>query len=256
VSHFRASLLTATVLLGLGGIAFAQRGPGGPIYDPVQLPETKGKVAQYSLTPRGDVDGLILADGTEVHTPPRLETQLVFAVHPGDSVTIHGLKARAVPMIAAMSVTNDASGVTVMGGPPMAMGTETSDVSGKVKAQLHAARGQLDGVLLEDGTIVRLPPPEARRLADTLAVGKPLFVRGIVVQSALGRVVAARELGTDQANLTAIAAPHFGMGEHGMHGEHGGMHPHREMGGGAMGGGAMGGGMAPHGGEAPAPQAK
>jgi hypothetical protein len=171
-------------------------------------------------------------------------------------VTIHGLKARAVPMIAAMSVTNDASGVTVMGGPPMAMGTETSDVSGKVKAQLHAARGQLDGVLLEDGTIVRLPPPEARRLADTLAVGKPLFVRGIVVQSALGRVVAARELGTDQANLTAIAAPHFGMGEHGMHGEHGGMHPHREMGGGAMGGGAMGGGMAPHGGEAPAPQAK
>jgi hypothetical protein len=77
-----------------------------------------------------------------------------------------------------------------------------------------------------------------------------------VVQSALGRVVAARELGPDQANLTAIAAPHFGMGEHGMHGEHAGMHPHREMGGGGMGGGAMGGGMAPHDGEAPAPQAK
>ena len=46
-------------------------------YDPGQLPPIEGKVAEYSLTPRGDVDGLILADGTEVHLPPHLGTQLV-----------------------------------------------------------------------------------------------------------------------------------------------------------------------------------
>ena len=42
----------------------------GPLYDPAQLPATRGAVARYSLTPLGDVDGLILTDGTEVHLPP------------------------------------------------------------------------------------------------------------------------------------------------------------------------------------------
>ena len=55
----------------------------GPVYDPSGLPATKGTVARYSLTPRGDVDGLILGDGTEVHLPPHLGTQLVYAVRPG-----------------------------------------------------------------------------------------------------------------------------------------------------------------------------
>ena len=74
-----------------------------PLYDPAQLPQFKGKVAQYSLTPRGEVDGLILADGTEVHVPPFVSTQLVFAVKPGDAVTIHGVKAQAIPMVMARS---------------------------------------------------------------------------------------------------------------------------------------------------------
>jgi len=42
------------------------------IYDPEQLPVHRGQVQQYTLTPRGDIDGLILADGTEVKTPPHL----------------------------------------------------------------------------------------------------------------------------------------------------------------------------------------
>jgi hypothetical protein len=57
------------------------------------MPDIKGKVAQYSLTSRGTVDGLILTDGTEVNLPPHASTQLVFAVHPGDAVTIRGTKA-------------------------------------------------------------------------------------------------------------------------------------------------------------------
>jgi hypothetical protein len=58
---------------------------GAPFYDLQQLPSTKGTVSRYTLTPRGDVDGLILADGTEVHFPPHLSTQLVYAIKPGDA---------------------------------------------------------------------------------------------------------------------------------------------------------------------------
>jgi hypothetical protein len=44
-------------------------------------------VARYTLTPRGDVDGLLLSDGTEVHFPPHISAQLVYAIKPGDAIT-------------------------------------------------------------------------------------------------------------------------------------------------------------------------
>jgi len=181
-------------------------------YDPRQLPAIPGKVAEYSLTPRGDVDGLILEDGTEVHVPPHLGVQLVFAVKPGDAVTVPGLKARSIAMVQAMSVTNDATGSTVTdNGPngarrPGEPGQQLS-AQGRIKAQLHGPQGDLNGVLLEDGTIVRLPPPEALRFAAELAPGQMLYVDGEGVAGPLGKVIAARLLGPSQAQLAQIQAP-------------------------------------------------
>jgi len=63
MSRLKSALLAATILIGAGGFALAQT---GPTYDPAQLPTVKGKVAQFTLGPRGDIDGLLLADGTEV----------------------------------------------------------------------------------------------------------------------------------------------------------------------------------------------
>src|SRR5438128_2566594 len=105
----------ALLMAGITGAAFGQ---AGPAYDPQQLPALQGKVAQYSLTPRGDVDGLILDDGTEIRLPPHLGAQLVYAIKPGDRVTVHGLKARAIPMVQAISVTNDATGAAVTDNGP------------------------------------------------------------------------------------------------------------------------------------------
>ena len=217
MSPFKSGLLAATLMVSAVGLAAAQNAPApnaptqtAPTYDPAQLPATKGKVAQYTLTPRGDVDGLILTDGTEVHTNPRVSGQLIFSVRPGDAVTIHGLKARALPMIAAASITNDASGVTVtaMGGRGPRGPEDQLSATGKIKEVLHDPRGTVNGALLEDGTVVRLPPPEAKRLADTLAVGKPLTVRGDGIASPLGRVIMARQIGPDATSLTEIRGPH------------------------------------------------
>lgn len=199
-------LLAATFLAGAAGIAIAQ---DVAIYDPGQLPATRGTVAEYSLTPRGDVDGLILTDGTEVHLPPHLGTALVYTVRPGDAVTIHGLRARAVPMVQAMSVSNDATGASVtdtgLGGP---RGVEQPmTVQGRVKAQLHGPQGDMNGALLEDGTIVRLPPPEAQRLAADLSPGASLFVQGNGISGPLGRVIEARSIGPNPTRVARIAAP-------------------------------------------------
>ena len=202
-------LLAATLLAGAGGVAMAQN---AATYDPSQLPKIQGKVAEYSLTPRGDVDGLILTDGTEVHLPPHLGTQLVYAVKPGDAVTIRGLKARAIPMVQAMSVKNDATGNTVtdngVGGPPgPADAQQPLSATGRIKAQLHGPRGDLNGALLQDGTIIRLPPPEAERLAATLAVGATITVHGNGLDGPLGRVIEARSIGPDATHLAQVAAP-------------------------------------------------
>lgn len=210
-----ASMLAAPAALTpilLSSPAFAQR-PGGPAamsaYDLSQLPTTKGIVGQYTLTPRGDVDGLILTDGTEVHIPPFLSTQLVFAIKPGDAVTIQGLKAKALPMVAAAQLTNDATKTTITasGGPRMMHNEDALEATGRIKAVLHDPRSEINGVLLEDGTTVRLPPPEAKKLASQLAVGQTIFVRGMGQASPLGRAVFAREIGPNKDNLTKIALP-------------------------------------------------
>ncbi len=199
--------LTALLLAGVSGAAALGQGVGS--YDPDQFPAIRGKVAQYSLTPRGDVDGLILEDGTEVHLPPHLGAQLVFAVKPGDQVTVRGLKARDIPMVEAASVTNDATRQSVAdNGPPGPGGAgQILQASGHIKAQLHGRRGELNGVLLEDGTIVHLPPDEADRLAVQLAVGQPLYVTGEGIASPLGKVIAAQQIGPSQSQLAQIQMP-------------------------------------------------
>ena len=189
----------------------------GPVYDPAGLPATKGTVARYSLTPRGDVDGLILGDGTEVHLPPHLGTQLVYAVRPGDAVTVRGLKALRLPLVSALSVTNDATGATVVDngpppppgkrGPHEAAGASELSAQGRVQAVLHGPRGEANGALLDDGTELRLPPPEAERLADLLAPGKTLAARGPGLSSPLGTVIEVRRIGPSADQLADVAPP-------------------------------------------------
>jgi len=216
-------LLAATLIAGgAGGVAYAQMGAA---FDPAQLPTVTGKVAQYLPTPRGDVDGLLLDDGTEVHFPPHLSAELVFAVKPGDSVTVHGLKARAEPLVDAASITNDATKVTVVNGGPWRHDEMTQmDAQGRIKADLHGPRGEFNGVVLDDGTVIHLPPPEATRLADQLAVGKTIVAKGEGFSGDLGKAIGARAIGPDSTHLVAIAGPHPGW-EHWAH-EHFGHGPH------------------------------
>ena len=177
-------------------MALAQTAPPG------EPTEVKGTVAQYSMTPRGAVDGLILVDGTEVLMPPHLSTQLVFAVRPGDAVTIQGVKTVANPVVTAVSLTNDATGAVVDTRPPGP--AQQLDDESRIKLQLHDPDGHLNGVLLEDGAIVRMPSADAEQDAAGLAVGQPLYARGEGVTTPLGKVIAAREIGPAKTKLIKV----------------------------------------------------
>src|SRR5260370_21519118 len=95
--------LPTTTAVDAGAAAYSQT--MGPVWDSSQLPESRGTVRQYTLTPRGDVDGLILSDGTEVKLPPHLTGQIAFPLRPVDQVSLRGLRARAIPLINAASIT-------------------------------------------------------------------------------------------------------------------------------------------------------
>ena len=143
-----------------------------------------------------------------MHLPPHLNTAVAYAVRPGEAVTVHGLRARAIPLVQAMSVSNDATGATVTDAGPGAQGSgQLVTVQGRIKAQLHAPQGELNGALLEDGTIVRLPPAEAQRVASDLTQGAMLYVQGNGMSGPLGRVIEATSLGSNPAQLAQIAAP-------------------------------------------------
>jgi hypothetical protein len=78
--------------------------PGAPAYDTQQLPDTRGIVQRFTLTPRGELDGFLLTDGTEVHLPPHLSDRLATAVRPGDPVSIRGYRSLTAPLIVATAV--------------------------------------------------------------------------------------------------------------------------------------------------------
>jgi hypothetical protein len=201
----RALLALLLMLMLLAGVkTYAQS--SASLWDASQLPETRGTVRQYTLTPRGEVDGLILNDGTEVKVPPHLTGQIVLSIRPGDVVTIHGLRAKAVALVDAASITNDASGKTIVdNGPPgpAALGTET--VSGRVVLVLHGKRGEVNGALLENGATVRLPPPEADRMQALLRPGLTIAVHGGVLTTVLGTVIDRRPSVAHQMNLTNLS---------------------------------------------------
>jgi hypothetical protein len=189
-----------------------------PIYDPGQLPTYAGRVQQFTLTPRGDIDGLILSDGTEVKTPPHLSTAIAYSVKPGDTVNIHGLRAAALPLVQAVSVTDQANGRTIVdtgppgplppifGAAPAAPLPGLIEAQGRVRMVLHGLQGEINGVLLEDRTMLRLPPPAALTFSALLQTGQTLVAEGVGLSSALGKVMEVRQIGTSRDQLNYVAA--------------------------------------------------
>lgn len=197
---------------------------GTAMYDPQQFPVIRGEVQQLTLTARGDIDGLILKDGTEVKTPPGLSAQVAFAVKPGDRITIHGLRAAALPLVRAVSITDDATHRTVIdtetlgpGNPPApppgppgarAPGRETlTEQTGRVRMALHGPQGEVNGVLLESGVIWRFPPDAVNQLSSLLQPRGSLVAEGVAISTNLGTVVDVQEIGPSRDRLVSVGPP-------------------------------------------------
>jgi hypothetical protein len=197
--------------------------PPGPAQQPVPPPPpvtaakttaVQGTVAQYMLNPDGVVDGFLLSDNTIVRFPPHLSQQLVQKVKPQDQVQIDGLvDLQGVTHAVTITDTSSQQSITDTpppqqnpASPPDRSSRQPMNASGTIKVLTHARQGEIDGAVLDDGTIVHLPPSEGIRFANILAVGSPLSTTGYGTANAYGHCLEVTAIGPSASQMQNVAA--------------------------------------------------
>lgn len=184
--------------------------------DPDSLPEATGVLDRILVNPDGEVDGFILADGTEIHIPPHMGRLSQATLTPGVEVRVRGVRPRGVPMIAAVTIETEAAGRIVDAGPTEDDGAREEArhaakaartpmvLEGVVRRTLHGPKGEVRGVLLEDGRLGRFPPHAAVGLMQVLSPGASVVLRGDGLVTPHGTVLAVKEAGMDAARLIRV----------------------------------------------------
>ena len=137
--------------------------------------ELKGTVQRFLMNPQGNVDGFMLDDGTQVKFPPHMSSQLTAVISPKDSVDVKGFRENA-KVFKAETVTNTKTSKFVVEAPPIVgldnkkprkgpkhgprkfEGLQQLSAFGKIQAQLFGRHGEVNGIILSDGTIVHFDP--------------------------------------------------------------------------------------------------
>src|SRR5262249_7391577 len=77
-------------------------------------------------------------------------------------------------------------------------------VSGVVELVLRGRNGEVNGVLIGDGTVVRFPPHAAFDFAALLQRGQTLVAEGLGTQNAYGKGLEATAIGASSTELRPI----------------------------------------------------
>jgi len=134
----------------------------------------KGVVERFTTAPRGEIDGAVLAGGATVHWPPHVGERVRQFVATGDRIEVVGNREttpEGINVLEAQSIENLRSGdsLEVADYPPGqpgpgpragrgrgAAGERT--VKGEIRSFTTAPRGEIDGAVLADGTVIHWPP--------------------------------------------------------------------------------------------------
>jgi hypothetical protein len=179
--------------------------------DPEFLPEIEGTLERFTLNPKGEIDGLVLTDDTLVHVPPHLGHAVEELLQPGKTVRVRGVRPRDAVMVATVWIAN-ADGRSIIDNGPDERNKDAAsghvkprptEAVGTVRLSLYAPKGELRGALLAEGTIVRVRPKQAQQFERLLRPQAALAVRGDGLETRLGRVVDAKEIG-ELTSLTPV----------------------------------------------------
>lgn len=202
----RQTISRASLLLVWLSSTSALAAPPAP--EPTSGDVVDGVVQRYLHTPYGDVNGLRLVDGLLVLVAPPMAPGVRAAAPPGAHVRIVGQRAPDGALRAAALVNLD-SGRSVdetsapLAPAPVLAPLERCEAAGVVELVLHGPRGEANGVILRDGSIVYFRPDLA---PPTLAPGVFFVAVGIGTQDGASLAMEAIVAGTDRAVVRAQAA--------------------------------------------------
>jgi hypothetical protein len=183
-----AFVFPCLALLSVNGTLQAQ-GPRGD-----ESRTVRGTVKSMTTAPKGEIDGAVMEDGTVLHWPPHLERQFSDVVKPGDRVTASGFAQRGregderFEVRKLTNVDTDATAENDGPGPrpkrrkgpppPPRRTAEMKTVRGKVERMTTAPKGEIDGAVLDDGTVLHWPPHLEERFSDVVAKGDRIEATG------------------------------------------------------------------------------
>ncbi|NVN36319.1 hypothetical protein [Komagataeibacter swingsii] len=176
-----------------------------PVFDMAPLPVTTGQLAQYILTPAGQVSGMLLGDGTQVFFSHDLGEELPAIARPGEQVSVSGLKGISQPIVRAYAVSGPhGRRIADVHPPASAMAPVASPsigpdvpVDGTILAPLYDMQGKVQGVIMRDHSVVYVGEKNATRLVAWLKPGATLHAIGTGVTGEHGTAINAREIGPD-----------------------------------------------------------
>lgn len=179
-------------------------------------PVADGVVDRYLLNPRGDVSGLLLRDGSQMHVTLRAAQDLTRAIQPGDHVRVHGRRAADSPLVKPDVIINvtDGTSFTVpyrldLPMPPREERPTITEMhaAGTIRVLLYDhSKGVVNGALLSDGTQVRLPPDIGEHFPESLETNMDVEVRGYGITTPYGTALEAFAIGRKGHPLTHLDA--------------------------------------------------
>jgi hypothetical protein len=186
---------------------FVDAGVKGQPPDAEATRTVQGTVRSTTTAPMGEIDGVVLDDGTVIHWPPHLGDRMSGIAVRGDQVRATGwmetgpegdthLEVRSITNLRNnASLENDAPAPPPPPGPgrrrgpvappppgPRPAGRVSAGASrslqGTVQRITTAPMGEVDGAILEDGTVIHWPPHLADRFSAVVARGERVKVNG------------------------------------------------------------------------------
>lgn len=181
-----------------------------------QRPVAEGDIERYVVDPRGEVEGLLLADGSHLYVTSRAADQLVQALKPGDRVLVYGSRNPDAPIIQPDRISNLSTGATFI--VPLRLDLPMQEqerhlsvteltAAGTIRVLLyHPVKGIVQGMLLSDGTQIRLPLDVGEDVRKSFHVGDPVTVHGNGTVNAFGRSIEAVAIGKGDGPLVPLDA--------------------------------------------------
>ncbi|WP_254507507.1 hypothetical protein [Anatilimnocola floriformis] len=150
------------------------------------LDERSGKIEKLLRNDHRDVDGAMLDDGTRLHFPPHAAQQFASILEEGKRIVVYGQKEKTprgeeVFEVKKFKVGDEAVEIAPPRKPkPPGPKNEEREMTadGEVKGYEKNPKGEIDGLVLTNGTVVKMPPHRAVGLKDNFPVGSQVHIEG------------------------------------------------------------------------------